>query len=486
MFRVQVENHPLRAGDFNLLEFKAMKQLIKIFLMIGLPVIGLIAGYLLMVRTVQAQIDGVAVSIRTRALTVGGALRSAGFNVTENDSVLPSDESWLSKAGTIKLDRARSVRFLGIPGNEELEVFSAALTPAAILEQAGFTPGDQDSVILDGLLLTLTEKLPQGRDLVLAYKPAVKVMLTLDGSESTITSSAESLGVALWQAGIRLRDGDRVSPGLNTPPVEGLKVEIHTGRSLSISVDGATIQGYSAAPAVAEALAESGVILQDVDFTQPGADEPLPEDGVIRVIRVTEEILSEQRVIPFDTESLADNSMFMNETRVSQAGEYGLAATRVKVRYEDGVEAARETQDEVILYQPVNQVEYYGTKLLENFVDTPEGPLKYYLAVDVVATSYSPCRLGVEGLCSNITASGRILQKGIVAFKRDWFNLFRDTRVFVPGYGIGIVADKGTYPYSDRWIDLGYTDADYVPWGAVKVTIYFLSPPPAGFTGVLP
>jgi len=237
---------------------------------------------------------------------------------------------------------------------------------------------------------------------------------------------------------------------------------------------------------VAEALVENALTLQDMDYTQPGADEPLPDDGVIKVVRVTEEVLSEQRVIPFETESLADSALFINETRVEQAGENGLAVTRVKVRYEDGVEVARETQDEVILWQPIAQVEYYGTKLLDNYVDTPEGPLKYYLAIDAVATSFSPCRLGVEGLCSNITASGRILQKGIVAFKRDWFNLFRDTRVFVPGYGIGIVGDKGTYPYSDSWIDLGYSDADYVPWGAVNVKVYFLSPAPPEFTGVLP
>ena len=454
--------------------------------MIGLPVIGLVAGYVMMARNVQVTVDGAELSIRTRALTVGGALRSAGYAAAESDFVSPPAETWLSKAGEIQLDRARLVRIYGISGKQAVEIVTAALTAAEILEQAGYTPGEQDSITLNGTPLALTDRLPQGRELVLRYRPAVKIRLNVDGSDMTITSSAASLGEALWQAGIRLREGDRVSAGLDAPLAEGLEVQIHIGRALSISVDGATLEGYSAAPTVAEALVENALTLQDVDYTRPGADEPLPDDGVIRVVRVTEEVLSEQRVIPFETDSLADNAMFINETRVEQAGENGLAATQVKVRYEDGQEVARESLAEVVLYEPVAQIEYYGTKLLENYVDTPEGPLKYYLAIDAVATSFSPCRLGVEGLCSNITASGRILQKGIVAFKRDWFNLFRDTRVFVPGYGIGIVADKGTYPYSDNWIDLGYTDADYVPWGAVNVKVYFLSPAPPEFTGVLP
>lgn len=463
-----------------------MKIPIKLILMISLPIIGVITGYLLMARVVEARVDGESFTVRTRALTVGGALRSAGYRVAEGDSVTPPAQSWLSKTDVIQLDRARLVRVYDVPEKELVEIKTSALTAFEILEQAGFTPDAHDSVILNGLAVGLSDKLPQSGAMALVYRPAVMITLKLDGGEQKFVTSAANLGDALWEAGIRLRAGDWVTPALDTPLVENIEVELRAARALTIQVDGTTIKGYSAAPTTSQALAESGVTLQDQDYSQPAADEPPPEDGLIQVVRVTEETLSQQRLIPFETESLADNTMFTNEKRVVQTGVNGLAAARVKVRYEDGVEVARETQGEVLLSNPLAQIEYYGTKLLENYIDTPEGPLQYYLAVDAVATSFAPCHLGVEGLCSNITASGRILQKGIVAFKRDWFNIFRDTRVYVPGYGIGIVGDKGTYPYSDRWIDLGYSDADYVPWGAVKVTIYFLSPPPSGFTGVLP
>jgi len=56
-----------------------MKRNLRLVLMISLPVIGLVAGYIMMARNVQATVDGAALSIRTRALTVGGALRSAGY-----------------------------------------------------------------------------------------------------------------------------------------------------------------------------------------------------------------------------------------------------------------------------------------------------------------------------------------------------------------------------------------------------------------------
>jgi hypothetical protein len=49
-----------------------------------------------------------------------------------------------------------------------------------------------------------------------------------------------------------------------------------------------------------------------------------------------------------------------------------------------------------------------------------------------------------------------------------------------------VVADTGGgYPDGRYWIDLGYSDADYVPW-AKYVTVYFLTPVPASIPWILP
>jgi 3D (Asp-Asp-Asp) domain-containing protein len=94
------------------------------------------------------------------------------------------------------------------------------------------------------------------------------------------------------------------------------------------------------------------------------------------------------------------------------------------------------------------------------------------------ATSYSPCGTGT-GDCSYGTASGLPVQYGVVAFKRDLFNALRGSQVYVEGYGFATVADVGGgFPDGRLWIDLGYSDADYVPWSQ-WVTVYFLAPAPA-------
>jgi hypothetical protein len=49
--------------------------------------------------------------------------------------------------------------------------------------------------------------------------------------------------------------------------------------------------------------------------------------------------------------------------------------------------------------------------------------------------------------------------------------------VYVPGYGIATILDVGGGIPGRPWIDLGYSDSDYVSWHQ-WVTVYFLSPPP--------
>jgi resuscitation-promoting factor RpfB len=117
-------------------------------------------------------------------------------------------------------------------------------------------------------------------------------------------------------------------------------------------------------------------------------------------------------------------------------------------------------------------------------VDTPDGPLEYWRAVRMYATSYSPCRI-FRDRCDSRTALGAELQKGVVAMTNAWCRYTCGDRVYVPGYGIGTVLDTGGGIPGRYWIDLGYSDDDYVSWHH-WVTVYFLAPLPANYQVVLP
>ena len=187
----------------------------------------------------------------------------------------------------------------------------------------------------------------------------MKVSVLVDGETHEFNSSAATIGVALWQEGIVLRNGDEVTPAADTLLQEDVEVVIRRGVPLEIQVDGKTLQVNSTATSVGEALQQAGVGLQDMDYSKPAETDPLPEDGKIEVIRVTEEILVEQSTIPYTVEYVGDDSLELDQTKVKVEGEYGLQAKRIRVRYENGIETARTDEGTVILKDPVT-----GRKLM--------------------------------------------------------------------------------------------------------------------------
>lgn len=455
-------------------------------LFIVLPLIGAAAGFLLMGRTVQVSINGQETEIHTRALTVRGALRSAGYDVLPGDSVTPPENTWLSQTQYIEFNSTSLINVWIDPEGEVITLDTPALTPRDIFTAAGLQPSVGDEVLINGQSAALDEVLERRAGMTLQYRPAVKIQLKQGEETKTFSSAASTLGLALWQQGIHVGGGDRLTASFSQPLHETLDVTLILAHPIEIKADGMTVSSVSAAETVGEAVKAAGISLQELDYTKPAEDSPLPEEGKIQVVRVSEKIIQEQSAIPYETERIADDSMEINQEEVIETGQEGIKASRIRVRYEDGEEVSRTNLEDIVLVEPVNRVVHYGSQIVEKTLQTPDGVITYYMAVNVIATSYSPCRSGVEGRCYTGTAYGIPVQKGVVGMHRAWYNIFKGTQIYVPGYGVATVADIGYYPYNDYWVDLGYTDDDYEPWYSVSTTIYFLSPPPAGFTGVLP
>jgi 3D (Asp-Asp-Asp) domain-containing protein len=230
---------------------------------------------------------------------------------------------------------------------------------------------------------------------------------------------------------------------------------------------------------VGEALAQAGLGLVGMDRAVPALNEPVPADGLIKVVRVREDIELREESIPFTSTFAAAPDIEIDHQQLVDTGSEGIRAERVRVRVEDGVEVSRFSEGEWVAREPRPRVMGYGTKIVVRTLNTPNGPIEYWRAVTMYATSYSPCRLGTD-YCNANLASGGTLQQGIVAVVLRWYRSMRGMHVYVPGYGVGRIADTGGGIPGRFWIDLGYSDDDYISWHN-WVTVYFLTPvPPEG------
>jgi uncharacterized protein YabE (DUF348 family) len=356
--------------------------------------------------------------------------------------------------------------------------------PSELLTIAGLTLDSEDRILYLGAPTPPDIALDANASFSLTVRRAVTLLLITPQSTQTLHASATSVGQALIESGIPLYASDRIDPPVETPLVEGMTVTYQPAVSLLITVDGFQMQVRSAAETVGQALAEVGVPLVGLDYSVPSAESAIPTDRNLRVVRVTESVSLIQKSLPYSSRFEGSADLELDQQDVLQLGEPGLAMSRVHIRTEDGSEIGRTTEAEVVIRPPQDKVVGFGTNVVVRTAEVDGVTISYWRAVQVYATSYSPCRSGADR-CYSGTASGKAVQKGVIAVASRWYPYLVGTGVYVPGYGLATVEDIGG-GFPDRyWIDLAYSDADWVSWGSY-ITLYFLTPIPANIQYVLP
>jgi uncharacterized protein YabE (DUF348 family) len=348
--------------------------------------------------------------------------------------------------------------------------------PSALLAQAGITLNKNDRITVNGYFVALDEPINSDPINIQIRRSKTVTLVTPDGQQQ-IQSAASTVGEALAEAPYWLHADGEVSPPLNTPLEDEMTITISSPRVLTISVDGTILEIRSSARTVGEALAEARIPLLGLDYSLPSENEALPSDGKIKVVRVSESVLLAQKPIPFESELVAAADVPLDQTQILSPGENGLSVQRIRVRYEDGNEVSRITEDETIVRQPKTRTLGYGTKIEIKTATVNGVQIEYWRAVQMYATSYSPCRLGTS-TCGSTTASGKQLQKGVVALATNLYLSMQGQPLFIPGYGRATVEDACGGCVGQPWIDLGYSDHNYEPWHS-WVTVYFLTPVPS-------
>jgi len=368
-----------------------------------------------------------------------------------------------------------------IDNNSVITLQTDENTPSAILAQAGISLNPNDRVLLNGLSVSPDQPIDQS-SATLQIRRAITINVSSPQGEQQIQTSAFAVGEALQEAGIQLSSKDQVVPSLNSP-ISNTSISITTSQPLRIAVDGKVLQIQSSARTVGEALAEAGIPLLGLDQAIPSENEALPSDGNIKVVRVSESVLLAQKPIPFESELVASADIPLDQNQILQPGENGLSVQRIRIRYEDGVEVSRVTEEETMVRPPEKRVLGYGTKIEIKTATVDGMQIEYWRAVQMYATSYSPCRSGGDR-CYSGTSSGKKLAKGMVGLRYSWYLNMGGQPLYIPGYGYATVEDVCGGCVGKPWVDLGYGDDDYQQWSS-WVTVYFLTPVPPNILYIL-
>ncbi len=502
----------------------------------------LAGGYVVTQKRIEISIDGYPRPFHTHQSSVKNILEEAGIGLYPEDRVFPPLETKIDGNGKIVIQRALLVEIHADGQTYHLRTQSKTVREA--LGQAGLTLQPHDEVSLNGAAASSLSQLPvaaapleralgisqsiavrgsstvarapakEGRlwmgvsavplspalelspqaspdlgpaSVTISIKRAVPLQVHDGTAFSTIFSAAETVGEALERENIPVYLGDRVAPPLTTPLRPGMNVHIVRAKPVTILVDDRTWKTRTQGTSIYQLLQEEGVNLVGKDYTIPAITSTVASNLTVRVIRVKEEVITEQEPIPFKTVWQPDPNLELDLRQVAQEGQKGVRKRNIHIYYENGKELRRVLEKEWVDKAPVNKVIAFGTKVVLKEADTPDCKVQYWRAMRVLSTYYTAATSGKvkDHPSYGITRTGVRATKGIVAVDPQVIPLH--TRLYVPGYGFGVAEDTGGM-IRGMHIDLAYDEWDPNPRHLGWVTIYLLPPvsPPGKIAYILP
>lgn len=434
---------------------------------------GLAATYKAEAIPITLVVDGVARPIRTHQQTVGALLLDAGLTLRPEDIVDPAPETSLQPGMTVSVYRARPVTIQA--DGRTWTVWTHATTAEQVLAESGISLQPTDRVTTAPCESAGAIPSCSGGWFVQVTR-AVPVTLHEGGQTLSFVTAAPTVGQALQEIGLVLYRADRVQPDLGRPVSAGMHIYLERSRPVTVLVDGKTIRTRTHRDRVGEVLADLGIVLVGQDYTDPPPETPLGEETLVQVVRVAEAFQVQQAPIPYSVRWQPDPELEIDHRRLLQEGIPGILQRRWRVRYENGTEVGRVLEDESVAVPPTDKIIGYGTQIVVRKLETAEGTIEYWRVIRMLATSYSASTAGVPRTAPYYgrTRTGLPMRKGIVAVDPRVIPLH--SRVYVPGYGIGLAADTGG-AIKGRRIDLGYDDDNLVLWYR-WVDVYILTPIP--------
>lgn len=448
-------------------------------LITGLAVFLLAWNYVGTLKTVYLEVNGITSAHQTRYVQIGDILSEAGVGVGPFDTVEPHLGRIARSGETIRVTRAVPGTMTDGSASKELRT-----TPLEAMREAqpqsSLPKSTNNSRTLSGGLAGAKPLAPPAAS---GGAPSRDVRHTLPiyvhnrEFVDEVQTPETTIQGALATAGVELRTGDLVYPGLSAPLRAGQHIYLKRATEVRLSSDGQEHVRYTFAGTVDQLLKEAGVPLLGADRVEPPGEATVAEGMRITIVRVKEERAVLDIPLPYATEYVADNTLEYGEQKLLQTGAAGLLQRQVHVMYENGNVIKRTVEKEWVERPPQPAEIHYGTKIVLRTASTAEGVIEYWRKMRVWATYYTPASSGKSAghPAYGITRLGLEARKGIISVDPSVIPFY--TQLYVPGYGIGIAADTGG-AIKGNVIDLAFGDDEEINWTTAWVDIYFLGPGP--------
>ena len=154
------------------------------WLALGALVFILFLGYWASYRNVTIVLNGQAIELSTRAITVSGALKDAGIQWQSDDVIVPNPIGFVSNGDRIVLFRA--INYQISVDDRMISIASTNRDPLSLMEEAGIDIGLADAIFQNGIRINLEGSFSFNEFQQLSVRRAFAATV-FDGSTPTTT-----------------------------------------------------------------------------------------------------------------------------------------------------------------------------------------------------------------------------------------------------------------------------------------------------------
>ncbi len=271
------------------------------------------------------------------------------------------------------------------------------------------------------------------------------VLIDLDGEQKQLFVFSKSVEDVLDYAGITVETEDKISQNLYDEVHNGQVLYVKKAIPVQFEINGQETCLLTTANTVLDFLGENNIALTEFDEITPALDTVLSKDSRVVLSKSEVEIVTKTEEIPFKTVSVPNYQADIGSTKVKTEGENGIKETSYMRIWRNGEVVHETATEETVVKEPVNQVVEYGTVMASvNYRggSVNRESITYSRMIQMTATAYDlsfqSCgkRPGDRGY--GITASGMRAQRGVVAV---------DPRVIPLGTKLYIESADGSYVY---------------------------------------
>ncbi len=236
------------------------------------------------------------------------------------------------------------------------EVSTAVGTVGQLLDRQSIQVGPHD-VVAPGPDAALSD----GGSVVVRYGRQVTV--TLDGAPQTFWTTATTVDQALAAERIQVDGSDRLSTSRSSAiGRQGLELAVSTEKSVKLDAAGKKKRLTTTAATVGEALFDAGIVVDADDEVSPSTSAPLTDRAEIRYTRVDTKQVTKRSKVDFAVTYKKSKKLDQGQTKTVRAGVKGERTTVTTEVRHNGTLVRTEEASSKVTAQPKSALVLRGTR----------------------------------------------------------------------------------------------------------------------------